>query len=163
MKRVTLPVLSYLVLLLAACQDPDPVQSRPGGKDSVAVPAYRPGLGEFMTGIQIHHAKLWFAGRAANWQLADFEIHEIEEALADIRKYCTDRPEINSLPMIDKPIRSVESSIEKKDLSTFESQYKILTATCNECHRATEHGFNVIKVPVSPPFDNQAFDTTGPN
>ena len=26
--------------------------------------AYRPGLGEFMSGIQVHHAKLWFAGNA---------------------------------------------------------------------------------------------------
>ena len=43
--------------------------------------AYRPGLGEFMSGIQVHHAKLWFAGNAQNWKLADFEVGEIRETL----------------------------------------------------------------------------------
>ena len=46
---------------------------------------YKPGLGEFMSGIQVHHAKLWFAGSAGNWKLADFEIGEITEALEAVR------------------------------------------------------------------------------
>jgi len=45
---------------------------------------YTPGLGEFMSGIQIHHAKLWFAGISKNWELADFEIKEIREANENI-------------------------------------------------------------------------------
>ncbi|HVX51453.1 MAG TPA: hypothetical protein VHB48_14915, partial [Chitinophagaceae bacterium] len=32
--------------------------------------AYKPGLGEFMGGIQMHHAKLYFAGQSGNWKLA---------------------------------------------------------------------------------------------
>ena len=27
-----------------------------------------PGLGEYMTGIQLHIAKLWYAGQASNWK-----------------------------------------------------------------------------------------------
>ena len=50
-------------------------------------PAYTPGLGEFMSGIQVHHEKLWFAGKAGNWQLADFETGEIRETIDDIQKY----------------------------------------------------------------------------
>jgi hypothetical protein len=57
--------------------------------------AYKPGLGEFMSQIQVHHAKLWFAGKNQNWELADFEIGEIEEALNDIPVFCSDRPEVN--------------------------------------------------------------------
>jgi hypothetical protein len=37
---------------------------------------YAPGLGEFMTATQLRHAKLWFAGRAKNWDLAGYEIDE---------------------------------------------------------------------------------------
>ena len=48
---------------------------------------YKPGLGEFMSSIQVHHAKLWFAGQNNNWKLADFEIHEIMEAVEDIQHY----------------------------------------------------------------------------
>jgi len=51
--------------------------------------SYKPGFGEFMGGIQVHHEKLWFAGTNQNWKLAGFEIHEIKESMDDIRKYCT--------------------------------------------------------------------------
>jgi hypothetical protein len=61
---------------------------------------YKPGLGEFMLGIQMHHAKLWFAGKNQNWKLATFELGEIQESIDDIKLYCTDRPEIKSLPML---------------------------------------------------------------
>jgi hypothetical protein len=30
-----------------------------------------PGLGEYMTTIQLHAGKLWFAAKAANWELAE--------------------------------------------------------------------------------------------
>src|ERR1700761_6393190 len=81
--------------------------------------AYKPGLGEFMSGIQVHHAKLWFAGTAANWQLANFEIGEIKETLGDIEKYCPDRPEITSLPMIRPAMDSVARSIADENPSAF--------------------------------------------
>jgi hypothetical protein len=47
---------------------------------------YAPGLGEFMTAMQLRHAKLWFAGRAKNWDLAGYEIDEIKEGLEDAAK-----------------------------------------------------------------------------
>src|SRR5580700_8297167 len=68
--------------------------------------SYTPGLGEFMLSIQEHHAKLWFAGKNGNWDLADFEMGEIQETITDINKYCTNRTEISSLPMIDQPLDS---------------------------------------------------------
>src|SRR5262245_8311464 len=61
---------------------------------------YKPGLGEFMSSIQVHHAKLWFAGQNNNWKLADFEIHEIMEAVEDIQHYAADREEAKELPML---------------------------------------------------------------
>lgn len=44
---------------------------------------YEPGLGEFMTATQLRHAKLWFAGKENNWDLAAYEIDEIKEGLED--------------------------------------------------------------------------------
>lgn len=63
--------------------------------------SYKPGFGEFMSSLQIHHAKLWFAGQNKNWKLADFEINEIKENLEGIQKYCKDRPETKSIGMIN--------------------------------------------------------------
>jgi len=119
--------------------------------------SYKPGLGEFMLGIQVHHAKLWFAGKAGNWPLADFEAKEIHETLDDIRSYCTDRPELAYLPMITAPLDSLESAISNKDFIRFQRGFNLLTITCNNCHQITKHAFNVIQVPVTPPFSNQDF------
>lgn len=40
-----------------------------------------------MSGIHAHHSKLWFAGQYENWKLTDFEVHEIMEAIEDIRNF----------------------------------------------------------------------------
>jgi hypothetical protein len=118
---------------------------------------YRPGLGEFMLGIQTHHAKLWFAGKAQNWDLAKFEIEEIEETIADIKQYCADRPEVKSIGMIDMPLDSLNQAIQTRNEAMFTSKFTLLTNTCNNCHVANQHGFNVITIPGSPPVSNQKF------
>jgi hypothetical protein len=119
--------------------------------------SYTPGLGEFMSGIQVHHEKLWFAGTAQNWKLANFEIDEIREALDDIQRFCTDRPEVASVPMILPPMDSVGKAVAQQDLPKFKAAFTQLTNTCNNCHRATKHEFNVIQIPTTPPFSNQLF------
>lgn len=118
---------------------------------------YKPGLGEFMTGIQLHHEKLWFAGKNKNWELADFEMNEIKETLTDIYDYCSDRPETHFLPMINPVLDSVGRSIQQKNSISFQKNYITLTNTCNSCHQTTRHGFNVIKIPDTSPFSDQDF------
>src|SRR4030095_142742 len=122
--------------------------------------SYKPGLGEFMSGIQVHHAKLWFAGLAGNWSLSEFETEEIQEGIDDIQTYCTDRPEVVSIPMINPALDSVELAIKNKSISQFKSIFLLLPITCNNCHRATKHEFNVIRIPDSPPFSNQDFQNS---
>ena len=119
--------------------------------------SYKPGLGEFMSGIQVHHVKLWFAGSHANWKLADFEVHEIMESIDDIKTYASDRKETKLIGMLDPALDSVNAAIAKQDTALFRSSYLLLTQTCNSCHQATDHGFNVITVPTSPPFSDQEF------
>lgn len=118
---------------------------------------YKPGFGEFMSGIQMHHAKLWFAGQNKNWELADFEIHEIGEALEYLKKFCTDRPETKSLAMINAPMDSIIKSVEQKNPALFNSSFTLLTNTCNNCHIETKHGFNKVIIPIAPPVTNQDF------
>lgn len=118
---------------------------------------YKPGLGEFMSSIQVHHAKLYFAGENKNWALADFEIHEIMESLEDIPKYCADREEIKSIGMLQPAIDSMNNAILHRNDASFKSSFFLLTSTCNNCHAATNHAFNVVKIPDAPPFSNQDF------
>lgn len=118
---------------------------------------YKPGFGEFMSDIQAHHAKLWFAGQNKNWKLADFEIHEIMESIAAIQQYETERKESQIIGMIDPAIDSVSNAINQKNTALFNSSYTLLTNTCNNCHHATNFEFNVVKIPDSQSFSNQDF------
>src|SRR5437764_2443466 len=104
--------------------------------DSLEKNNYKPGFGEFMTNIQIHHAKLWFAGINENWNLADFEIGEIKESLEAITKYETERKESRVLSMIYPAIDSVNNSIQLKNVSSFKKNFILLTTTCNNCHKS---------------------------
>jgi len=151
----------FLSTLIIACDDQQQtvrqLQSRIDSLQQQIDKSYKPGFGEFMGSIQVHHEKLWFAGINQNWKLADFEIGEIKESLEDIQTYCTDRPERKSLTMIDRPLDSISYAIQQKDEALFKKNFITLTNTCNNCHRTTEHEFNVIKIPDTPPFSNQEF------
>lgn len=118
---------------------------------------YKPGFGEFMSNIQMHHAKLWFAGQAQNWELADFEIHEIQESLEAVQKYQTERKESKETVILYPALDSVKNAIGQKNAALFKSSFVLLTNSCNNCHRTTEFGFNVVKIPDTPPLSNQSF------
>ena len=120
--------------------------------------AYTPGVGDFMSSIQMHHAKLWFAGKNENWDLANFEIEEIQESLDDIQQYCADSPSIKPLPMIFPALDSVKHAISGKNIVMFKNSFNLLTNTCNNCHKASSHAFNVIRIPDIAPVTNQVFE-----
>jgi len=150
-----------LLIILAACSQPkDNIKKLQAEIDSLQNKldnSYKPGFGEFMSGIQMHHAKLWFAGTNNNWKLADFEVHEIQEALEAIKQFNTDRPEVKAIGMINPAIDSVNNAIKQQNQQLFRHSYTLLTNTCNNCHRATQHEFNVITIPANPPISNQDF------
>ena len=120
----------------------------------------KPGLGEYMSLIQQHHAKLWFAGINDNWKLAKFEIDEIKETIDAAKLVDTDRPELKSVPMIFPPLDSVSEAVENQNLKAFEKSFQGLTNTCNSCHRINHFEFNVITIPQQPPVPNQNFKVT---
>ena len=147
--------------MLFACnpqtQEIEILQNRIDSLETKLADAYKPGLGDFMSGIQVHHNKLWFAGQSQNWELADFEIHEIEEAIEDIEEYHKGRKEIEQIDMIKPALESLDEAIDKRDLIAFNTGFNILTNTCNACHQAAKHEFIVIKIPDMQPFSNQDF------
>jgi hypothetical protein len=155
---------TFFILLtggLFSCNQPtdstNVLQNRIDSLENKLANTYSPGFGEFMSNIQIHHAKLWFAGQNQNWKLADFETHEIKETLEAIQKYQTERTESQKISMLNPSLDSVNIAIQQKSLSLFNSSFTILTRTCNNCHRATNFEFNVVKIPSTPPFSNQDF------
>lgn len=153
-------LLIILTLVFFACNqqtDNKVLQSRIDSLESKLADTYKPGFGEFMSGIQTHHSKLWFAGQNENWKLADFEVHEIMEAIEDIQKFQTERKESQMIGMINPALDSINNAIQQKNPALFKSSYTLLTYTCNNCHRAADFEFNVVKIPDTQPFSNQDF------
>jgi hypothetical protein len=152
-------VILIIVSATSSCQQSkqNALQQKVDSLEKKLANTYKPGFGEFMSSIQVHHAKLWFAGQNQNWELADFEMHEIAEAIDAIKEYQTEREESKKVDMLKPSLDAVKDAIEKKDPVLFNSSYLLLTTTCNNCHKAVNFGFNVVKVPETPPFSNQAF------
>jgi hypothetical protein len=118
---------------------------------------YKPGFGELMGVIQTHHAKLWFAGINENWQLADFETHEIDESLESIRTYQKGREETELIEMIYPSMKEMKEAITSKNTNSFKDAFNELTNMCNSCHRQTHFEYNKVKVPDKQFFSNQEF------
>lgn len=118
---------------------------------------YKPGFGDIMGSIQTHHLKLWFSGSNKNWELAEFEIHEIEELFEDLEVYLADRNEAQYIPMIKPVLETLDKTIKEKNFEQFEKDFSLLTNTCNSCHTITNHDYIKIKIPDFQATINQAF------
>jgi hypothetical protein len=120
---------------------------------SVAEP-YEPRIGDIMAEQQVRHIKLWFAGRAANWPLADYEIDRLKDGFEDVNR------QIGG-DTIDKavgaPLAALEKAVDAKDKDSFTRAFDQLTAGCNSCHRTLDHAFIRIQRPNLPPYGNQSF------
>jgi hypothetical protein len=143
--------LIVLVLLGSACRQVAPAET------------YTPGLGELMTLQQMRHIKLWLAGEAGNWDLASYEIKELGEGFDDILKYHPTHEESPVAPkdaipkMVTAPLADLRGVVEKKDSAAFEPAFDAFTASCNNCHQATNFSFNVVQRPTMNPYPNQVF------
>ena len=134
-----------------------------GCRQTPSVEPYTPGLGEIMTLQQMRHAKLWLAGQAGNWDLAAYEIKELGEGFDDIVKYHPTHEESPVAPkdaiprMVSTPVANLRTAIAQKDAAAFEPAFDALTQACNNCHQATNFGFNVVERPTTNPYPNQVF------
>ena len=143
-------LLVVIPMLAAACG-----RASPSG--------YAPELGELMILQQVRHTKLWFAAEAGNWPLALYEIGELGEGFDAVIKYHPIKEESPVAPqdaiprMIMEPLASLREAVNKQDRSLFVERYDALTTACNNCHRATNVGFNRVQRPETNPYPDQDF------
>jgi len=147
-------------------------QTWPAARKQAAAPA-RPapaaavsGLGEIMSLQQMRHLKLWFAGSAANWELAAYELDELKEGFDDVLKRFPTKDGVALAPLVKliegHEIPELEKAIEARDGARFASAFDALTAGCNGCHQSAKHGFIVIQRPADQPYSNQSFAPKSP-
>ena len=126
--------------------------------------AWAPGLGEIMSLQQMRHAKLWLAGSRANWALAGYELDELREGFEDAGKLHPTHGNVPVAALIARltpaPLEAVGKAIEAKSAADFRKSFDKLTAACNACHQAADHGFIRIQRPRGSAFSNQIFEPT---
>ena len=153
------PLLTFSVLALVLV-----LPARAAEEKNASGPAketYASGLGEIMSLQQMRHLKLWFAGQAKNWALADYELDELKEGFDDVIKFFPVKDDMKIGDMAGSTVvpvlPQVKSAIDAKDAGKFAAAFDKLTAACNACHQAANHAFIVIQRPTTSPYTNQSF------
>jgi hypothetical protein len=152
--RMRFGVAALIPMALLAVATVAAVKAYGQAATEAAASPYAPSLSEMMTGQQERHIKLWFAGRARNWPLADYEVGQLEDGFDDIGK-------LLGGDLIDKqvggPLKALEKAVADKDRRVFEAAFDTLSAGCNSCHHTLDHAFIVIQRPALLPYSNQSF------
>jgi hypothetical protein len=130
-----------------------------------AVKELTPGLGESMTTIQLHAGKLWFAAKAGNWELAAYEIYELEETMESVKKLNIEKNGVKISGVMDAVLKTqipqLEEAIKRKSQTDFHKAYEETLSACNDCHTESGHKFIQVIRPTAPPVTNQRWETLG--
>src|SRR6266511_4406487 len=121
-----------------------------------------PGLGEYMTTIQLHAGKLWFAVKASNWELAAYELDELKETMEAAKGLNAEKNGIKISNVLDSVLQTqlpeLDKSIKSKSQTKFQSAYDETLSACNGCHESAGYRFIRIVRPTAPPVTNQVWE-----
>lgn len=121
-----------------------------------------PGLGEYMTTIQLHVGKLWFASKATNWELAEYELDELKETMEAAKALNVEKNGVKISSVLDSVLQTqvvqLAESIKRKSPAQFQKSYDETLSACNGCHTEAGYKFIYIVRPTAPPVTNQKWE-----
>jgi hypothetical protein len=123
-------------------------------KPGAEQPVYAPGLNDMMVATQLRHFKLWYAGVAQNWPLANYELAQIRDTIVEVKRI--DGHESN-MSMMTPAADDLDQAIKARDSVKFAKAFSRLTASCNACHEQTGFGFIKIQDPRLSPIETSPF------
>jgi len=122
---------------------------------------YAPRLVETMNAAQLQHLKLWYAGNSKNWELANFELRQLTDSLAQAAIFYPGIP-VSNVTTMKVPLLSIADAITVGDSKKFAASMRGLTDGCNACHASMERSFITIGIPTDRrPAGNQVFAPPG--
>jgi hypothetical protein len=105
-------------------------------------------LAPFMIRNAYHFATLYHAARAERWELAAYQAEELEENLTQAAH--AGGPYSQSLQdFLKEYIQPLQQTITSQNVEQFRAAFQAAVGGCNDCHKATQHGF--ITIPQEPP------------
>lgn len=113
--------------------------------------------------------KLYFAGEAEHWELAEWYAWKLNRAMnvvmeghvGDYRD--AEEYDVSKLTaaMLKPTLEALYPIIEARDLPRFRQQYALLVQACNACHAAAQHPQVRIILPTASSYPNQSFSPDG--
>ena len=112
-----------------------------------------PRLNDMMVATQVRHFKLWYAGLVQNWPLANYELTQIRNVVADTARLYANKGGSKMASMMTPATDDLDDAIKAKDEQKFTKAFGKLTAACNSCHEAAGFEFIKIRVPRLSPLE----------
>ena len=145
----------YTIALLMVCSL-TPSAIAQSNLNATTSEQYVPRLGDIMNAVQSRHIKLWFAGKARNWELATYELVLLKAGLLEAAVLYEGIP-VTNVTTMKKPVDSISAAIEARDGRRFAKAVGELTDGCNACHKSMGRGFILMRMPSEQPFSDQSF------
>jgi hypothetical protein len=118
-----------------------------------------PSQSHAMTDVDYQFSNLWFAGKNANWSLAEFYLNETRSHLnwavriRPVRKLSSGAA-LDLRPMLQgvesSSLTQIKNAIEKKDPDAFDAAYRQTITECYACHKLAEKPYLRPQIPESP-------------
>lgn len=110
--------------------------------------------------------KVYLAGEAGNWELANWYTWKLTKATLPVKagkvaEYrSVDSYDIAELTgqMLDPAIEGLNEAIAAEDIALFRSRHEALRTACNACHQVTHHGYVQVVVPERSAYPGQRFE-----
>ena len=124
----------------------------------------QPGLGVIMQEIGRRFTAIFYAARAGNWDLANYELKELREAqeVAEITRPKRKDALISFEESFlggeeDAAEGTLQDAINKKNFIAFNKSFKSAVNGCNGCHQSTGFPFIKYKLPAKSELPLQFF------
>jgi hypothetical protein len=153
--RLLMSLVLVTATVIPALGDDVPFAAPPPSQSGQSS-SYSASLGDIMGAMQWRHIKLWYAGEADDWDLAGYELEQINDTFVQAAMLYRNIP-VNYIAAAAKPLLMLREAVAAKDGAKFAHGFADLTAACNGCHQAAKIGFIAIQTPTSSPFSDQKF------
>lgn len=124
----------------------------------------QPGTGVLMQELARRFTGLFYAARAGNWDLANYQLKEMREVI-DVnvvtrpkRKDALESFEASSLGSEENPeAGTLQDAVNQKSFLAFKQSFKSAIDGCNGCHQASGFSFIKYRLPKSSELPLQFF------
>jgi hypothetical protein len=112
----------------------------------------QPGMDRLMAEVGPRVHRLYYAGRAGNWRLADYFLRSV---IKQLRLCATSRPKYDAdiAAYIDEECQPVREAIRARDGAAFESSYQRMVDRANHYHDVFGKPYIRWVTPPTPPDD----------